>query len=123
MVKSFSPGDKTAAIDTNVASTASSNGTAVDIGPYTSVYVTISWSGHDQNDASATIETSDSATSNWETYPGSAFTLAAASGAHHWIMLRSGSIPYIRVAYNHGTVAAAVAQFSTTIRSEVPTSA
>jgi hypothetical protein len=121
MSKQFSPGDTVVTLDSSLHSNTSQTGSWLDIGPYASAFITISWSGHDANDAAAVLQISRTgATGTEEDYPGSAFTLAAAAGEHTWILNEAGSIPYIAIKYSAGTVSLATALYSVYVRVEVP---
>jgi hypothetical protein len=122
MGRNFSPGDAQLSIDTDLPSRTSAGGTPVDIGPYDSVFFSLKWTGHDQNDATATLQVSRTGVDGWEDYPDSSYTLAAAAGEHHWSLNQAAAIPYARLNYVHGTVTAVNGKYSTYARVEVPPS-
>ncbi len=116
-MSNFNAGDKVGSIDTAVVMSASSSGTAVELGAWEYAMFSIEWAGADQLDATCWLEVSRTGTSGWEIYPDSTVAMASAAGAHHWdVWLRA--IPYVRVGFGHGTATAGT--FNTYYRNEVP---
>lgn len=119
MANKFSAGDRYHTIDTGISMAVSSDGSTVDVGPFSYGFIGVTWSGANANDGTMKIEVSDtSLPGSWEVYPNSPYILDASNGVHYWDFRQLRSIPYLRVSYTAGSNTTGT--FNTSINLTVP---
>jgi hypothetical protein len=113
----FNPGDNSAVVATAQAMGSSRNHD-IDVSVYDKVSVQIVWAGADKNDSFIQIHASTDGTNFDSDAMLLSKTMLAAAAGNHNLMIEVQSLSKIRVAFDHGTVAAGTYVLST--RSEVP---